>query len=64
MSLCGRCYDDVKVEALVPASCSHNPEKTAGAIGMYHCPECGAMVLAGYPHPMVCALCRGIPSDR
>lgn len=30
--------------------CPHDPRKTQGAIGMYHCPNCGAMVLAGMPH--------------
>lgn len=32
-------------------SCPHNPEETKGAIGMYHCPDCGVMVLAGLIHP-------------
>lgn len=32
-------------------SCPHDPQQTTGAIGQYHCPECGAMVLAGYSHP-------------
>lgn len=28
------------------------PQQLAGApIGQYHCPWCGAMVLAGVPHP-------------
>ena len=31
--------------------CSHDPTK--GSIGMYHCPECGVMVLSGLPHPKV-----------
>jgi hypothetical protein len=31
--------------------CEHKPELTEGPIGMYHCPECGKMVLAGMPHP-------------
>jgi hypothetical protein len=31
--------------------CGHDPEKTTGPLGMYHCPECGEMVLAGAPHP-------------
>lgn len=30
--------------------CPHDPRKTRGAIGMYHCPECGVMVLAGVQH--------------
>ena len=31
--------------------CQHDPKETKGAIGMYHCPECGEMVLAGVDHP-------------
>lgn len=31
--------------------CSHNPKETTGPIGMYHCPDCGDMVLAGMEHP-------------
>ena len=31
--------------------CSHDPRETKGAIGMYHCPECGEMVVAGVSHP-------------
>jgi hypothetical protein len=31
--------------------CTHDPIKTKGAIGMYHCPECGEMVVAGIEHP-------------
>lgn len=31
--------------------CPEKPELLAGApLGMYHCPECGCMVLAGLPH--------------
>lgn len=33
------------------AKCSHDPRQYAGqAIGMYHCPECGCMVIAGVEH--------------
>ena len=31
--------------------CPHDPRETTGPIGMYHCPECGEMVLAGLVHP-------------
>src|SRR5437870_4613097 len=31
--------------------CPHNPKETTGPIGMYHCPDCGDMVLAGMDHP-------------
>ena len=32
-------------------SCPYEPREMKGPIGMFHCPECGAMVLAGLPHP-------------
>jgi hypothetical protein len=54
--MCGRCYDEVG--KLFKANCSEDPMKLAGApIGMYHCPDCGAMVVAGFPHPELCLLC-------
>jgi hypothetical protein len=32
--------------------CSFDPKSYAGQpIGMFHCPDCGAMVLAGMEHP-------------
>ena len=31
--------------------CPHDPRETTGPVGMYHCPECGEMVLAGMEHP-------------
>lgn len=60
--MCGRCYDGLGyaehgVELFTP-TCTEKPEDTHGAIGMYHCPDCGAMILAGLPHPLVCARCR------
>ncbi len=36
--------------------------KTVGAIGQYHCPECGVMVLAGIIHPEIC-FCNGKNAD-
>lgn len=54
--ICGRCYDD-GVE-LFPANCCEKPEKLIGQpIGMYHCPCCGAMVIAGLEHPDMCKRC-------
>jgi len=29
----------------------HDPREITGPIGMYHCPECGEMVVAGLEHP-------------
>ena len=31
--------------------CPHDPTQTTGPIGMYHCPDCGEMVIAGCAHP-------------
>ena len=30
--------------------CPHDPRETTGPTGMYHCPECGEIVLAGLAH--------------
>lgn len=55
--VCGRCYE--KVKQLFEPNCNEKPEALAGQhIGQYHCSDCGAMVVAGLPHPDVCALCR------
>jgi len=33
-------------------NCPHDPRELLGQpIGMYHCPLCGMMVIAGFPHP-------------
>lgn len=38
--------------ALPGVVCSYDPRPLAGQpIGMFHCPECGCMVLAGMEHP-------------
>jgi hypothetical protein len=43
---------DEKVWRLAITKCAHDPREMNGQpIGMYHCPECGEMVIAGYPHP-------------
>ena len=54
--ICGRCYDeDIEV---FPANCEEKPEELAGApIGQYHCPDCGAMVMAGMRHFPMCQPC-------
>lgn len=59
IQLCGRCYDEV--EKLYEPLCNGKPELLVGVpLGQYHCPDCGAMVLAGVPHPSVCEKCRDI----
>jgi hypothetical protein len=32
------------------SDCGHDPRLTLGPIGMYHCPECGEMQVAGFKH--------------
>ena len=32
--------------------------------GMYHCRDCGVMVLGGYPHPRVCLRCLAELSEE
>ena len=56
---CGRCYDEVASEDdLYPANCAEKPELLIDApLGQYHCPDCGAMVLAGVEHPRLCKRC-------
>ncbi|MFA7100707.1 MAG: hypothetical protein WC196_02950 [Bacilli bacterium] len=54
--ICGRCYGE-PVEVF-PANCNEKPENLIGQpIGQYHCPDCGAMVVAGSPHPDMCQKC-------
>lgn len=57
--VCGRCYDTVSsLDEVFPANCDEKPEDLKGQpIGMYHCPDCGAMVIAGLPHPYLCKRC-------
>lgn len=53
--MCSRCMDEVE---LFEANCAEKPEKLLGApLGMYHCPDCGAMVVAGVPHGPLCRRC-------
>ena len=55
--ICGRCYDEV--DELLKPQCNEKPEKLVGTpLGQYHCPDCGAMVIAGIEHPDVCVRCR------
>lgn len=56
VGICGRCYEEEVI--LFPANCNEKPERLLNApIGMYHCPDCGAMVLAGQEHPELCDRC-------
>lgn len=54
--VCCRCYSSAG--PLLPANCSERPELLLGApLGQYHCPDCGAMVVAGVPHGDMCQQC-------
>lgn len=55
LHMCCRCYDEV--EETFPTNCKEKPEEINGAIGMYHCPDCGAMVVAGLTHGELCEPC-------
>lgn len=53
LGTCGRCYAERVV--VLPADC--DDPRPFGNLGMYHCPDCGAMILGGLPHPALCLLC-------
>lgn len=39
--------------------CQFNPESDAyKAVGQFHCPACGLMILGGIEHPEIC-YCKG-----
>jgi hypothetical protein len=52
--MCGRCFADNV--PLFPAKCAEKPELHTN-LGMYHCPDCGAMLMGGIPHFDMCQLC-------
>ena len=55
--MCGRCYAD-GIELQYP-KCKEKPELLKGQpIGQYHCPDCGAMIIAGMKHPELCQSCN------
>ncbi len=56
MKICGRCYEEVT--ELFESNCSEHPELLGGQpIGQYHCPDCGAMLIAAIEHFKVCKKC-------
>ena len=56
MKLCGRCYEEV--DELFDSNCIEKPEELIGQpIGQYHCPDCGAMLMAGVKHFDLCERC-------
>jgi len=58
--MCGRCYQEEVL--LVKPLCNEKPELVNYG-GMYHCPDCGAMILAGVMHPLVCLDCRDLKKE-
>ena len=43
-----------------PPKCEEKPELLVGMpLGQYHCPDCGAMVIAEVKHPRMCKSCIG-----
>lgn len=62
--LCALCWREADDKDPVTSTCGHDPVKLAASgLGMYHCPECCAMVLAGLPHGPLCRLCaHGAPA--
>ena len=55
--VCAKCHAE-GVE-LYPAKCEEKPELFKGyPIGMYHCPDCGIMLIAGFEHPPLCEKCN------
>lgn len=54
--MCARCFNEEI--PLFDAPCAEKPETRVNSpLGMYHCPDCDSMVLAGVPHPPLCASC-------
>ena len=53
--MCSKCFEEV--DELFDTGCEEKPELTTG-IGQYHCPDCGTMVMAGFPHPRICKRCK------
>lgn len=54
---CCACYEDGK---LVSAPCVSPAMLLAMPIGMFHCPTCGAMLVAGCEHPPLCEKCADV----
>lgn len=45
-------------EPLVEPNCLEKPELLINVpLGMYHCPDCGGMILAGVQHHEICKEC-------
>jgi len=56
--MCGMCYRSHSSDApliVSAARCPEQPEsRSHTGVGLYPCPDCGAMLLAGMSHPALC----------
>jgi hypothetical protein len=63
MLWCARC--GLERAVLYPAPCTDHPEQQDPLVGRYPCPDCGAPLFAGFPHPLLCRPCiarlKGLP---
>jgi len=56
--VCGECFKPLESKDLYDTPCDEKPELGIGIpAGMYHCPDCGMMLVAGFKHPQVCKEC-------
>ena len=56
INLCAECFTE---KPLIDSGCDEKPEERIGEpIGMYHCPDCGMMLVSGFSHPKVCQECK------
>ena len=53
--LCGICF--AEVDETFPTVCDEKPELLNGPFGMYHCLDCGTMLVAKMKHPEICDFC-------
>lgn len=56
VEMCGRCHAGGAETHAAPC---RPVLKGDAAVGMYHCPDCGAVVMPGLPHPPLCGKCLG-----
>lgn len=62
--ICCLCYDEAGND-LRAAPCNEKPELLVGVpLGMYHCPDCGAMLCAGFEHGPMCEQCATGTAER
>ena len=56
--ICGYCFG--VCDKLIESPCYEKPELNDNPVGMYHCPDCGMMIVAGMKHQLVCEKCYNI----